>query len=43
MSILPYSLDNWLTDGGEIANLAHCPVTLHRQKGSWYSFIVEAE
>jgi hypothetical protein len=38
----PYSVDNWLTDGGEVVSLMRRP-PFKSQEDSWYSdFIVAA-
>jgi hypothetical protein len=41
-SRLPYFLENWLTDGGEVVSLT-CPPPFTTQEDSWYSFLLEAE
>jgi hypothetical protein len=37
--MLPYFLDNRITDGGE----PYEPAALYPQKDSWYTFLLEAE
>jgi hypothetical protein len=39
---LPYFLDNWLTDAGEVVSLMRWP-PFTSQEYSWYSFLLEAE
>jgi hypothetical protein len=41
-SRIPYFLDNWLTDGGEVANLTRQSAALYPQEDSWYSFLLPA-
>jgi hypothetical protein len=41
-SRLPYSLDNRLTDGGEVVSFKRQP-PFTAQDDSWYSFMLEAE
>jgi hypothetical protein len=36
-------LDNGFTDGGEVVSLTHSPAALYPQKGSGFSFLLEAE
>jgi hypothetical protein len=36
-------LDSWLTDGDGFVSLARLLAALNPQKGSWYSFLLEAE
>jgi hypothetical protein len=42
-SRLPHSLDNRLTDGGEVVSPTRLPATLYPQEDSWYSCLLEAE
>jgi hypothetical protein len=38
-----FSLDNRLTDGGEVVSITRRPAALCPQQDSWYSFLLEAE
>jgi hypothetical protein len=37
-----FSLENWLTDGGEVVSLTRRPPFVP-QEDTWYSFLLEAE
>jgi hypothetical protein len=41
-SMIPHSLENQLTDVGEVISLTHLQ-RFTTQEGSWYSFLLEAE
>jgi hypothetical protein len=43
ISGVPYSLESWLTDGGEVVSPTPRLVALYPQEDSWYSFLLEAE